>query len=665
MTRRRAGVWIRRVTGVLLVAILGSLAVIGAHRYRILKPQLLRMLPEALTGGPGAGANGTAVGVYHGFEHTESLAGKPVFELRASETLGLVSGWYSLEGVTLKLFRKGGGTAVLRCDRARFNAKTRAAELDGSVHLELDDGSFVDTSTGRFDPRRRIFRSTSEVFFGDHSLIGRAGSLRYDLGRDRIELGNGVRVFGADGATMQTDRVVYDRRALTVTVPGRCVLTDPGGSIDAGRGTITLSERDGRPERIDLVDGVRFVWADPRGPGEGRGTAERLLLSREGAGTWRGRARTRGPWVELEFVEGPDFLYRRIRTWELEFVVGPDGPRSARTKGMTCLTDLPADADVRFAESRDGMFRFDGNGLSDMELSREVRLFAGPFRATADLARFVASVRTVVLQSGHASDASRVHVVRDGTEVWAKEIQMKEEGRVMTARGDVQGRTTRVGFAGGLEEESGTAEEGIRFAAQTLEASSAGGRVTLRRDARVWQGPRLLLAEEIEFDEEHRTLDAVGNVRMTMPLPVEADDGDDPGAGGGGEALIVARLLHYSEREGKAVFKGGVRLSDPEHMLSAAKLTATIGETGELEGFVAEGQVVIEETAVRRRMTGDTARYTRKTGELVVTGNPARLVDEKGNVVTSRSLTWHRPDDTVTVAGEEEAPTETIYHPEG
>ncbi len=665
MTRRRAGVWIRRTTGILLVAMFGVLIFIGVHRYRILKPQLLRLLPDVLSGGPGKAGGGTAVGVYKGFEHSESLAGKPVFELRAVETLGLVSGWYSLQGVTLKLFRKDGGVAMLRCDRARFNAKTRAAEMQGSVHLELEDGSFVDASTGRFDPHRRFFRSGGEVFFGNRTMLGRAGSLVYDLAHDRIVLEKSVRAFGSGGATLSAPRIVYDRKAFRITLPEGCTITDPTGKIEATRGTVGLSERDEGPDSMVLEDGVRFTRLDPSGEGEVKGHAERLVMQREGPEVWRGRAGTRGPWVELEFVDGPGFLYRRLQTWELEFVVGPEGPRSARSTGMTCLLDLPEDAPARFAESRTGLYHFEGGKFADMELSEAVRITGGPFLATADSARFVASAQTVILQSDEAKSASPVHVVRDGTEVWAREVHLNEGGDGMTARGDVQGRSTRVGFT---ETKDGAGEvDAMRFAAQTLEASSKTNQVVLRRDARVWQGSRLLLAEEITFDETNRTLDATGNVRMTVPAEeagIGQESGKDAGSGGG-EALIVARLLHYSEADRKAVFQGGVRLSDPAHMLSTSKLTVTIDDSGALEGFEAEGQVVIEEMAIRRRMTGQKARFVRETGDLVVTGEPARLVDEKGNVITSRSLTWHRPDDTVTVAGEDEAPTETIYHPEG
>jgi hypothetical protein len=45
---------------------------------------------------------------------------------------------------------------------------------------------------------------------------------------------------------------------------------------------------------------------------------------------------------------------------------------------------------------------------------------------------------------------------------------------------------------------------------------------------------------------------------------------------------------------------------------------------------------------------------------VTITGNPVRLSDDAGNVVSGSSLTWNQADGTVSVAGG----TETIYYPE-
>ena len=653
--RERHGLWIRRITAALLLVLTAALVAVGVHRYRVLKPQLLKLLPQALTGGR-LSRDDAPVGVYTGFEHTESVSGNPIFQIVAAQTLGLESGWYRLEGVALKLYRKGGGFAEVRCDRARFNTKTRAAELEGSVHLQFEDGAFLDTRWGRFDPRTRVFSSSGEVLFGGGGMVGRAGVLEYHLDRERVVLRDGVRVFGPSGSVLVAPRLHYDRTGLQVRFPEGCTITDGTSRVEAPTARIRLDTPEGRPTEVFLGEGARLLSRSRAGIGRIQARAGRLHLVREGQVMWRGEATTDGPWVELELTGGPDFLYRRLRTWKLQFVTGPDGPVSAHSSGVTCVLDIPPDGPERWAESENGTYRFEAGNLVDMELGGGVRLGSGTTRARAATARFLGKERLVALQAGPGgASGMRVEGEVDGSRIWADEIQLVDGGERVVARGDVQGETTRMGLA---REGSGEPGEVTRFASLDLEAWPHRSAVVLRRNARVWQGSRLLLADEIHMDEAHRTLDAEGNVRMTLPPEEKA-------GGTAGEILVVARTLHYDEPAGVAVFVGGVRLSDPEHTLAAAKLTVTVGPGGTLESFVAEGQVTMEETAVHRRITGERATYDRQTQVLVVTGSPARLVDEKGNVVRGRSLTWHRADDTVTVAGEEKNPTETIYHPEG
>ncbi len=652
--RKRIALWVRRVTGGLLIVSALGLAAVGVHRYKVLKPQLLRLLPEGLGGGQDR-SHDVPVGVYKGFEHIESLAGKPVFTIQAVQTMGMESGWYRLEGVNLKLYREDGGSAEIVCDSARFNAKTRAAELEGSVHLEFGDGGFVDTRWGRFDPHDRVFSSSGEVFFGRRGMVGRAGRLFYHLTTDRLILTDSVRVFGPAGSVLLAPRLVYDRQHARAVFSEGCRLTDQQSEVKSPRVVVELEGREGDPKRVLFEQGVGFVSREIDGTGEIRGWAERLRLDREGVDVWRGVASTAGPWVSVELTDGPDYLLRHIRTWRLEFVTGPVGPVSAHSTGATCLFEVPLeDGPARHAISEEGTYRFENGSLTDIELSGSVAMSSGTAKAWAPIARVLTTRRIVSLQSSPAGGTERVHAVMQGSEIWAAEIQVLDGGDRLTARGDVQGQTTGIGFSG---KDGKGREEETRFAAENLEARSKQSLVVLTRNARAWQGSRLLLAEEIQVNEAAKTLEASGDVRMTLP-------NEETGPDQHGEMLVVARALHYSEKDRSAVFEGAVRLSDPTHILSSAKLTVMIDAAGAVSGFRAEEQVVVEESLVHRRMTGDEARYDRASQVMVVTGSPAHLLDEKGNVVSGSSLTWHRADDTVTVAGEEQSPTETIYHPE-
>ena len=72
------------------------------------------------------------------------------------------------------------------------------------------------------------------------------------------------------------------------------------------------------------------------------------------------------------------------------------------------------------------------------------------------------------------------------------------------------------------------------------------------------------------------------------------------------------------------------------------------------------GAVELVELETGRRMTGQRARREVAEQTVTISGNPVRLSDEAGNVVSGSSLTWNQADGTVAVAGG----TETIYYPE-
>ncbi len=640
--------WIRRVTAVALVVVAAAVIVVAGRRMRGARPRLLRLLPRATEAG--AGADDRPIGVTSGFEHLESLAGEPVFLLRAARVLGLESGWYRLEGdVTLRLYRTGIGAATIRCDAARFHARRRDAEMEGSVHVEFTGGEFVDAPAGRFDARARRFVSEGEVFFGGPGYVGRAPEVVYDLGDERLTLPRGLEVLGDGGASLTAPRAVYHRARYEVDLPEGLAAVLPSGGIEAPRGTIRLEPGTRRVVGIELVDGVHFGASATGTRGPMRGRAGRLKLHRAGPRQWQGVAEGGADgWVLLEALDGPGYAMRRIRTWTLRFSAASDRLLSAVMDGQVCVEEVPEAGPVQRGSATRGLVHFAADGApEDLELEEDVRLASGGWRAEGARARFVAAEGTALLQGDPERPGSRAHVTGDGPEIWADEVRLEDRRGVLVALGDVQGSSRDLALLRGEEQEP------VRFACTRFEGSEGGDLLVLRRDARVWQGRRLLLAETIRANRRERWLEAEGGVRLTAP-------GED----GSGEMLVVARTMRYDESTGRAVFQGAVRLSDPTAILTAASLEVRVGERGEIEGFEARQGVVVEDIREGRRLRGEVARYDAESSTLLVTGTPATLVDPRGNVVSGSSLTWNRAGGTVTVAGGEGSPTETIYHPE-
>jgi lipopolysaccharide export system protein LptA len=130
------------------------------------------------------------------------------------------------------------------------------------------------------------------------------------------------------------------------------------------------------------------------------------------------------------------------------------------------------------------------------------------------------------------------------------------------------------------------------------------------------------------------------------------------------EVLVVARSLHYSRTGQQAVFRGGVRFTDEQHILSTDELLVLFNAEGAVDTIEANGSVDILELANGRRMKGQHARRDCAKKLVHVTGKPVQVIDEKGNLNSGTSLTWEQASGRVSLAGSPDSQTETIIVPE-
>jgi lipopolysaccharide export system protein LptA len=227
------------------------------------------------------------------------------------------------------------------------------------------------------------------------------------------------------------------------------------------------------------------------------------------------------------------------------------------------------------------------------------------------------------------------------------------EGR-SEARGNVQGEIRNVSMLGGT---AGPDTEPAHFASDTLDVSDEGRVYHLRGSARIWQGHRLLLADDVVYRHgKEVSLQASGHVRTTLPADqLGTEDGT-----GSSDVVVVARSLDYDQAEGTAIYRGNVRYSDPQHTLAASELRIFLDQSNEITALEAVGAVEIVILESGRRMTGQFARRDVASRLVTVTGSPVKITDPGGSEVSGSSLTWNQADGTVSVAGG----TETIYYPE-
>ena len=232
------------------------------------------------------------------------------------------------------------------------------------------------------------------------------------------------------------------------------------------------------------------------------------------------------------------------------------------------------------------------------------------------------------------------------------QIQMFDRDRRTEARGDVQGQLDDVVILGSSADE----EQGpIRFAADRLDVTESGTTFRLRGGARIWQGHRLVLADDVLYQQKSEILEASGHVRVTFSVKQL-----DPLAASGDDVVVVSRSLRYDRPEQLATFHGNVRYSDPNYTLSAAELRVVFDADDQITAVEAVGNVEMAEIETGRQLVAQRARRDLETAVVHATGEPVRLVDADGTSVSSSSLTWDQASGSVTVAGG----TETVYYPE-
>ena len=639
--------WLRRLTSGAIVVFLVAMAIVIAQRFKRLRAPVTAVDTEEVVGESGD----RAIGVYTGFEFVERVAGKMIFELLSKRTLGLSSGWHEIEGVKLQFYRDGEPGPSLVCDGASFNIQTRDARLEGGIRLTTASGAMLTTDVGNFEASSRRFTANSPVNFVSGATFGRAQNASYDLERDEIVLSGGVFLSSENGTTLTAPEAVYNRSEQEIVFPGGGTVVFQQSQITAPRITVVLEEDDGPPRRIALEGGVTAHADNVQGGGSVDAWMESAVAVHDGTGRWQIDATTTGPWITFHFVNGDGFFERSLRTWVLRAVLSEDGLINLRTERSTCFREVPIEGSPRSGEAREARVWFSDGQATDVELVRDVSLRGDGVEARGFRARLSPAAGLTILH-GDPTGPERVLLVSDRGRVSCDQAQLfNREGRA-EARGNVQGVMQGVALMGGSDDNG---SETAHFAAEILDVTEDGGQYHLRENARLWQGHRLLLADDVVYRHDATTVRAAGHVRTTLPasqMDAEADPTQD--------VVVVARSLDYDQETGAAVYRGNVRYSDPGHTLAAAELSVFFDENNDVTAVEAVGAVELVELLTGRRMTGQKARREVNTQIVSIVGNPVRLTDPTGNVVSGSALTWNQADGTVAVAGG----TETIYFPE-
>ena len=623
-----ARAWLRRLTTAAMIFLLAAMAVLVGQRFRKFRTPLT----EVDSGDVVSGSGDRAVGVYTGFEYVERVAGKLIFELMSKRTLGLSSGWHEIEGVRLQFYREGKPGPILTSDGASFNIQTRDAHLEGGVRIEMPNGAVLTTDAGRFEASSRRFTANSDVYFYSGASFGRARNAAYDLERDEVILSDGVMLTADDGTTLSAPSAVYQRSKHTIVFPdgGKVQLRD--AEVKAPRMAVVLQENDGPPRKIELDGGVEAEIVGLSNGGSVDAWMEHAVAERDASGRWQFDATTSGPWISIRFHGGEGYFERTIRTWILRAVIAENEILNLRAERGVCIHEIPTEGPPRFGEAREARVWFSDGQATDVELLRDVALRAGDIEGRGYRARLSPQAGLTLLH-GDPTGPERVLLLSERGRVSCDRAQIFNQDGRAEARGNVQGSLAGVSIMGDSDDGSNPAH----FASEILEVSEGGAVYHLRENTRLWQGHRLLLADDVLYQHDPTTVHAAGHVRTTLPasqLELEGKPEED--------VVVDARSLDYVQDTGTAIYRGNVRYSDPKHTLAASELTVFFDENNDVTAIEAIGSIELVELETGRRMTGQEARREVATQLVVISGSPVRLTDGAGNVISGSSLTFRQ-----------------------
>lgn len=201
-------------------------------------------------------------------------------------------------------------------------------------------------------------------------------------------------------------------------------------------------------------------------------------------------------------------------------------------------------------------------------------------------------------------------------------------------------------------------EDPLQATAKKMTTTKRNQLVRYEGDVVLWQGANRLQAERVDIDREQKTLHAAGNVSTNFREEAKPD-ALKPGAKKSAPVatLVRASNLVYTDETRLAHYTGGATLFRGPLQVKSTELRAFLAKDGEdskLEKAIADGNVVIVQTAAdrTRRGTGEHGEYYVSEEKVILRGGEPQLADSKRGNTRGAELTYYANDDRLLVTGE-------------
>lgn len=634
---------VRRASAILLVLWIAGLVASFTARQMRRRPAVGGVAVQAAREPSGE----PAVRVHKGFVYNDTIGIEPNFRIAARETVEFASGRYELNDVEVTLYNAGEVAYGMVADVARLDPARREAEATGQAQLSLGGGIAVRASGFLLRGADRTFESSRQVAFAGHGWGGVAGRAVGSLADNSVELVDGVlAVLRGPTATtvLLAPRASYFRQQARLDLPEGLTLLQNDLRAAAAHASLLLASAEGELRRLVLDEPVTVTGRLPDGS-EMLLEAGQVAIDSAGEGRFRFVAEAASPsgWVVVRW-EDAGGVWRELATYRLAGEGGGGSLEWLEGQGRACVTEFRPAFAPRHIESGNLRVTIAQGKPASATASTEVRIEEGERWGTGAMLFYSVDTKSYSL-TGSADQRVRL----GGAEFQATSdtVEGHADGTVI-ARGRVTGSVER-------GSPWGAASGPMRFAGESATSLGArGGTIVLEGDARLWQQERLVRAERLEYDRKREVIKGSGEV-ITVATFDTAD-------GAASEAKVRARALTYDRLAGEAIYEGDVELTDPRAVLRCQRLVAALGADGDVERATLSGGVVILDAVTGREVEGQRAEFDPGTDTLDIWGTPVLVREPSGNQLKASHLRWLRATGTFLVVGEEDNPSEALYH---
>jgi lipopolysaccharide transport protein LptA len=571
------------------------------------------------------------------FHDVQTIGGRVVSEIVAARVVSFESGWTTLEGVTLTLYRENGLTYVIGCPSAQFNSTTKAAEAKGGVRVTSSDGIEIKTAEVHYDGTR--LTNDIPVEFRVDRWIGKAGALDLDVAGETLKLHKSVDATmtaatpAEEPMHLRSSEGFFKRRENLVEFKDQVHLDRGPDSLAAdfmvGRFTQDRKQLIG----LEGTGNCKIVTAANAAPGEDFGG--RKEITADGFNTEVGpdgrisaiNAVSTGNMVHA-ILDGPpqrDIVSRGFRValanravseiradWQVVMKeLGPE-PRQINAEHVTVWFDQ-ATRRAR-AAYLEGAFRY-----------TDPKTTASAFRANYDI-----TGDKIILTTDPGWQAT---VVSDGQTIKAKQIEFSPRAGTARASGAVIAQLVSRGKGAGPSADATNifpSGKPVFVNADELTMRQAQKLAQFTGNVKAWQESNTILADEMQVQGNGEAVTARGNVRTTMYNT--AADTAKPNDPRKAPIQSFSDQLIARRNERRIDLLGKVTLHDETRTLKSEKAALFLDENRKVQRMEAETNVSVVENATGRKGNGSRVIYHVDKKMIYMFGTPATMSDPRGSL---------------------------------